>query len=101
MNEEIQALESNNTWHLTTLPKGKKAIGCKWVYRVKRNSEGDVDRFEARMVAKGYLQVEGEYYTEVFSPVAKLVQNSNCSSYSTTMAHTPDGHQQCFPTRLH
>ena len=51
---EIKALEANNTWTLTSLPLGKKPIGCKWVYRVKYKSDGSVERYMARLVAKGF-----------------------------------------------
>ena len=54
MDKEIQALEQNHTWDVTTLPLGKSPIGCKWVYKVKLNLEGSVERFKARLVAKGY-----------------------------------------------
>lgn len=66
-------MEKNNIWDLTTLPPGKEAVGCKWEYKVKCNSDGSVERFKARLVAKGFTQVVGEDYTEVFSPVAKIV----------------------------
>ena len=54
MNEEIQSIENNNTWELTILPIGKKPIGVKCVYKTKFKLDGKVDRFNARLVAKGY-----------------------------------------------
>ena len=59
MDKEIQALEQNHTWELTSLPLGKTPIGCKWVYRIKFKSNGTVDRYKTRLVAKGYTQKEG------------------------------------------
>ncbi|KAL0430697.1 UNVERIFIED_CONTAM: Retrovirus-related Pol polyprotein from transposon RE2 [Sesamum radiatum] len=73
MNAEILALERNQTWEITKLPPRKKAIGCKWVFRLKLKEDGTVDRYKARLVAKGYTQVEGVDYVESFSPVAKAV----------------------------
>jgi len=72
MDEEIQSIEKNNTWELTTLPGGKKPIGVKWVYKTKYKSNGEVDRYKARLVAKGYKQKPGIDYFEVFAPVARL-----------------------------
>ena len=54
MSTETQALETNGTWTLTALPKGKKPIGCRWVYKIKYNSDGTIKRYKARLVAKGY-----------------------------------------------
>ncbi|KAL0432365.1 UNVERIFIED_CONTAM: Retrovirus-related Pol polyprotein from transposon TNT 1-94 [Sesamum latifolium] len=59
MNNEIAAIERNNTWELTELPKGQKAIDVKWVYKTKLNEKGEVDKYKARLVAKGYKQEFG------------------------------------------
>ena len=72
MMEEMEALDKNNTWELTTLPPNKRVVGCKWVYAVKQNAEGKVERYKARLVAKGYSQTYGVDYDETFAPVAKM-----------------------------
>ncbi|KAL4580653.1 hypothetical protein LXL04_016853 [Taraxacum kok-saghyz] len=64
MNEEMDSLIKNKTWNLVSLPEGKRAIGCKWVFAKK-------EVYKARLVAKGYAQKEGVDYNEIFSPVAK------------------------------
>jgi len=72
MDEEMAALDANATWELVVLPEDKKAIGCKWVYKVKHNADGFVNRYKARLVAKGYAQTYGIDYEETYSPVAKM-----------------------------
>ena len=72
MDEEIKSITKNDTWELTTLPRGHKAIGVRWVYKAKKNAKGDVERYKARLVAKGYSQRQGIDYDEVFAHVARL-----------------------------
>ena len=54
MEEEMHTLAENETWDLVDAPKGVKPIGCRWVYKVKYNTDGSVNRYKARLVAKGY-----------------------------------------------
>ena len=72
MEEEISALDSNQTWTLVELPVGRLSIGCRWVYKIKQNSSGDIERFKARLVAKGFAQTLGVDYEETFAPVVKF-----------------------------
>jgi len=72
MDEEMAALDVNATWELVALPKDKKVIGCKWVYKIKDNVDGFVNKYKARLVAKGYAQTYGINYEETYSPVAKM-----------------------------
>ena len=68
----MHALTENETWDLVDAPKGVKPIGCMWVYKVKYNTDGSLNRYKAPLVAKGYAQQHGINYDETFVPVAKM-----------------------------
>ena len=71
MIEEIDALDKKS-WDLVELPTGRKVVGNKWLCKKKLNAEGKVEKYKSHLVAKGYSQVEGIVFGEIFSPVAKL-----------------------------
>lgn len=72
MKKEYDSLTKLNTWTLTVLPEGRKTIKCRWVYKKKHNSKNQVERYRARLVAKGFSQKQGIDYTETFSPVVRM-----------------------------
>ncbi len=71
MEEELENLKRNKTWDIVPRPEGRRVVKCKWVFKRKRNKDGQVERHKARLVACGYTQVEGIDYKETFSPVIK------------------------------
>ncbi|GJR00674.1 putative ribonuclease H-like domain-containing protein [Tanacetum coccineum] len=72
MQEELLQFKLQKVWVLMDLPKGKRAIGTKWIFRNKKDERGIVIRNKARLVAQGYTQEEGIDYDEVFAPVARI-----------------------------
>ncbi|CAN1754263.1 Retrovirus-related Pol polyprotein from transposon TNT 1-94, partial [Linum perenne] len=70
--EELHALHKNQTWDMVILPSDKRTVDCRWIFTVKYKSDGSVERFKARLVARGFTQTYGIDYEETFAPVAKL-----------------------------
>ena len=72
MNEDIDQIEKNNTQELVPRPTNKNVIGSKWVFKNKMNEQGQIVRNKARLVHKGYAQIEGQDFDETFAPVARM-----------------------------
>jgi hypothetical protein len=90
MDEEIAALKSNNTWQTMPLPPHAHAIGCKWIYKVKLKSDGSIERYKARLCAKGFSQKQGIDYHETFAPVMKYKSQRVLLSLATVWAYEAD-----------
>jgi hypothetical protein len=84
MDEEMVVLNANATWELVTLPKDKKEIGCKWVYKIKHNADGSMNKYKARVVVKGYAQTYGIDYEETYNPIAKMTTVRTIIAMATT-----------------
>jgi hypothetical protein len=72
MNDELDQIEKNNTWEMVQRPEAKNVIGSKWIFKNKLNEQGQVIRNKARLVCKGYAQIEGLDFGEIIAPVARL-----------------------------
>ena len=72
MKEEIDALELNQTWELVVKPIDVKPISCKQIYKIKRQTNGSIERNKDHLAARGFSQQYGLDYDETFSPMAKL-----------------------------
>jgi hypothetical protein len=72
MNDELDQIEKNNMWEMVHRPEGKNIIGSKWIFKNKLNEQGQVVRNKARLVCKGYAQIEGLDFDETFALVARL-----------------------------
>ena len=60
------------SWDLITLPLGQSVVGCKWIYMIKTHSNGSIERYKARLIAKGFTQEYGIDYEETFTPAARI-----------------------------
>jgi hypothetical protein len=81
MVDEFNSHQTNGTWILTNLPEGRKAIGTRWVYKLKPGHLGTPALYKSRLVVKGYSKVEGIDFQENYAPIVKY---TSCESYSFT-----------------
>jgi hypothetical protein len=72
MEDEIRSIEMADVWELVPLQSDMQPIGCKWVFKIKRKSDGSIDRYKARLVAQGYTQQAGIDFNDTYAPVAKF-----------------------------
>ncbi|KAI1006420.1 hypothetical protein K3495_g1801 [Podosphaera aphanis] len=97
--EELTSLMSNRTWKKAILPKDGNLVSCKWVFTIKQNPDGSIERFKARLVARGFSQIEGQDYTETFAPTVRMdtlrlfiaivaAENLECSHFDIKNAFT-------------
>ena len=84
MEEEMELLRKNDTWDLVVFPDGREIINSKWVFKRKTNEIGYIEKYKDQLVAKGYSQVEGVDFGEIFSPIAKLTSIRVLMSLTTT-----------------
>lgn len=71
MSREFNSTTENQTWDLVEVTEKMNLVGCRWVFTIKYNSDGTIDRYKAWIVAKGYHQQQGVDYEDTFSPVIK------------------------------
>jgi hypothetical protein len=84
MVEEMESFHMNETWDLVKIPSGRNLVGIKWVFKKKMNVAGQVEKFEDRLVAKGYSQFKGVEFSDIFSPIVKLTSIRVLMSLVTT-----------------
>jgi len=73
MKDEMKSMNDNEVWDLVELLEGVQPIGCKWIFKIKKDSKGNIERYKARLVAIGFTQKEDIDYKETFSPVSSKV----------------------------
>lgn len=97
MQDELEALHKRRTLDIVDLPAGKKAIDCKWVYKIKTRSDGSIKRYKARLVAKGYCQEYGIDYEETCASGPNYLNEEFISYFcSEKLATFPNGFQECL-----
>jgi hypothetical protein len=85
MTEEYQSIMKNDVWDIVPRPKGKSVVTSKWIYKIKHATDGSVEKYKARFVARGFSQVEGIDYDETFAPIARYTSISTIISLVASM----------------
>jgi len=84
MKQEVDSLRSHETYMLKTIPPGRKAIGVKWVFKVKYTATGVVNCFKARLVTKGFAQHKGLDFDKTFAPVTRMTSIRTITTVTAT-----------------
>jgi hypothetical protein len=71
MDAEIQALKNNDTWDFVQRPASHNVVGCRWIFKTKLRANGSIERHKAHLVAKGFSQIHGLDFEDMFSPVVR------------------------------
>ena len=71
MDDELKSLKENDVWDVIPKPVGRKIVASRWVFKAKGNAQGEVERYQARLVAKQFSQILGQDYDEIFAPVVR------------------------------
>eukprot|EP00253_Pinus_taeda_P006033 PITA_06033 len=77
MVEEYDSIARNSAWEIVPKPEGKLVVGSRWIYKVKQETDGSVGKYKARFVARGFSQIEGIDYEEIFAPIARLKRGTS------------------------
>lgn len=96
--EEINHMSTNQLWDLVEFTDCVKAIGCKWVFKTKKDSQGNIKRHKVRLVAKRFTQIEGINYINTFSPVSK--KDSLCTIMALVAHFNFEIHQMDVKTKF-
>ncbi len=73
IDEKKVTLDANADWEVLLLPKDEKTIGCKWLYKVKHNANGFMNKYKTRLIVKDYSQIYDIYYEKTYNPIAKMI----------------------------
>jgi hypothetical protein len=95
----VFSLVINNIWLLVPLPKGRKPISCKWVFKIKHGVDGEIEFYKAKFMAKSFTQTFGVNYNETFAPIAKFV-SIHCI-LALTAIENMEIHQMDVKTSFH